>query len=737
MKQSFLLPLFLFFFISSTFANPPFLPLPNGSTAPNWTLTDENGDTHTLYDYLDQGYTVYIEFFATWCGICWNYKQAGHLENLYNQFGPNGTDQVRVFSIEGDDSTPQSALYGGSGSIGNWVAGINHPVIHAPDNAVPSAYAVVSFPTVYAICPDRKTYNIGTASLPALTDWISSCDLEAETEVSPTSCAGQSDGAIDLTIAGGLNPVSFAWSNGPTTEDVENLSEGDYFCTITEGQGHSIAVGPLTISGPQAIVAFGAPTQASCHGNDGALAVSAAGGTPPYTYDIGEGPSSDPIFTGLPAGTYSVSVTDTNGCENVVEISIPQETPPIADAGPDQVLTCDQSSVLLDGSNSSSGPEFSYLWSTPNGLIPTPDVINPEVAEPGIYILDVLNTLTGCLSSDTALVTADLTVPQIEINPPDTFNCLITQILVTALDLGPCFIYAWTTADGNIIGFNDNEILIGSPGTYTLAVTDTCTGCVASESFQVVAAPALEAEVVDLQDVLCYGENTGIAEVLATGGTEPYFFAWSTGNVEELAGDLPAGTHSVTVTDAAGCENILEVEISEPDSITVGWLGGQVASAPNVPDGVLEFEISGGIPPYELFWYHDGVPLSNFDPNAAYSGEYQVEVMDANACVSFSETFFLPFGSAVKELGGGLNGVKIYPNPAYGTLSVSWSKSLSKKGTFSLLNSVGQECFFVDVEGGATKVSLGLPPLADGIYTLWLKTQEGLFFLDMISIQNP
>ena len=86
-----------------------FAQLPNGSLAPDWTLTDLNGTTHNLYSYLDSGYTVFIDFSAVWCGPCWSYHISGALENLYIDHGPTGypnvspnnTNDVMVFFIEG------------------------------------------------------------------------------------------------------------------------------------------------------------------------------------------------------------------------------------------------------------------------------------------------------------------------------------------------------------------------------------------------------------------------------------------------------------------------------------------------------------------------------------------------------------------------------------------------------------------------------------------------------------
>ena len=94
--------------------------LPDGTISPDFTAIDLNGVEHNLYSYLDSGYQVLLDFSATWCGPCWNYHSSGVLEELYETHGPNGTNELRVFFIEGDDNTTQEDLEGtGASTTGN------------------------------------------------------------------------------------------------------------------------------------------------------------------------------------------------------------------------------------------------------------------------------------------------------------------------------------------------------------------------------------------------------------------------------------------------------------------------------------------------------------------------------------------------------------------------------------------------------------------------------------------
>lgn len=116
--------------------------------ASNFTTTTLDGQTIVLQDWLDSGYYVLLDISATWCGWCWYLHQAHVLENIYNNYGPNGTDEMRVLWVEGDASTAVSEI---SSPSRNWTAGVSYPI--ADDANVSNLFGVSSFPTVLLICP--------------------------------------------------------------------------------------------------------------------------------------------------------------------------------------------------------------------------------------------------------------------------------------------------------------------------------------------------------------------------------------------------------------------------------------------------------------------------------------------------------------------------------------------------------------------------------------------------------
>lgn len=230
--------------------------LADGSIAPNFTVTDIDGNSHTLYDYLDQGYTVILDISATWCGPCWSYHNSGALEDLYAAHGPAGaagvsgstTDDVMVLWVEGDGSTPASEIYGGGSSQGDWTLGgtVEFPLIDAA--SIASSYAIGYYPTVYTICPNRTLTESGQLSATAHYANVGSCPVATGTNnggliayngVTET-CGDPVDvvvtlqnlGSANLTAAtievfdGATSLLSYNWSGNLTTYQMEEVTVG-------------------------------------------------------------------------------------------------------------------------------------------------------------------------------------------------------------------------------------------------------------------------------------------------------------------------------------------------------------------------------------------------------------------------------------------------------------------------------------------------------------------------------
>lgn len=140
----------------------------NGSVATDFTLTDYYGASHNLYSYLNSGKTVFLEIFAAHCPSCWSYHQTHTLKDMYNSYGPGGTNEIMVLALEYDQWNDSNAFIGNGPAWvtqGNWLDGTPYPIFNVEDpyRGVFTDYNVTFYPVVYKICPDKIVERVLTS----------------------------------------------------------------------------------------------------------------------------------------------------------------------------------------------------------------------------------------------------------------------------------------------------------------------------------------------------------------------------------------------------------------------------------------------------------------------------------------------------------------------------------------------------------------------------------------------
>lgn len=532
--------------------------LADGTVAPDFTATDINGVSHNLYDLLNQGKTVYIEFSATWCGICWNYHNTHALRNMWNTYGPPGTNEAFVFFIESYSPSNTACLYGAAGcnssTKGNWVADTPYPII---DNAaIGDTYSVDGYPTVYCICPgSKKVYQTGTMSMDGLWDFKNSnCIPPLQAQVAAVQspvCPGANTGYIHLTASGGVGAYAYSWSNGATTADINDLLPGTYTCTVTDAVGTSVVLAPVVLNNPVFGVAISAQQEVSCRGgSDGIVSVGVLGGNGALSYSWSNGATS-PTLTGLTAGTYQVTVVDITGCVQSTAAVVTQPAVALSAAvssTPQTLNGIDNGTAAIAAAGGTPG--YTYLWS--NGA----NSANISGLPPGNYTVTVTDQ-RGCTAVQTTTV-----------NP---VNCLITaavtatNITCSGMQNGMASV-ALTGAPEPVSYLWSNGMTTATasglaPGIYTVVVVDG-SACSASGLATISEPPSFSNWSVQSTNPLCPTINDGSVEVNINGNTPPYQYSWSTGNTGNAAANLGPGTYTVTVTDQNGCQTSTSMVIA-------------------------------------------------------------------------------------------------------------------------------------------------------------------------------
>lgn len=333
------------------------------------------------------------------------------------------------------------------------------------------------------------------------------------------------------------------------------------------------------------------------------------------------------------SGIYILTVTDlNNGCTASSQIEINEDTTsPLANAGPDMVLTCDMTSVTLDGSNSSMGATFVYDWfDSNNNPIGLGITLNPTVSQPGIYTLVVTNIDNGCTATDQVIVTEDINVPMINVVAPTVIFCAGELATIDLANLCPDCSVEILDGMGNLIcaGMLPCEI-DPTTGPFQVIVTNLNTGCQNSDNFSISTPTPVSVGQDNITHVSCFGGNDGAIDIEVTGGDPIYTFSWSNGSTTEDQTGLAPGTYFVTITDANGCQIIEEYEVFEPLEISITDVNITNVSCDSIDNGAIEISVTGGTTPYEFAWSN---AFTAQNQSNLVVGTYVVTITDVSGC---------------------------------------------------------------------------------------------------------
>lgn len=442
------------------------------------------------------------------------------------------------------------------------------------------------------------------------------------------SCAGGSDGSIDITATGVNLPLSYTWNpGGIIAEDPTGLSAGDYILEITDALG-CINYYDTTLVDPTPINIAATSLPSNCGLCDGSISTTVTGGTGLLNVVWNTGDVTNDISS-LCSGIYEITITDANGC-------IESETIEVLNAGgliADALVTSISCAGSCDGG----------VTVTPSGGIAPYSIV-------WLHDGSTSFTLSGlCSGSYYATITDSvgcIYAIEVELPDPNPINavetisnpaCGASDGIISIASSGGVLphSYAWSTTDvtSTVSGL--------AAGIYTLTITDNA-GC--SETFTYGLSNS-DAPVMTLTstNVSCFNACDGTGDTLAVLGTNPpYAFNWfdefgvATGTVTPAITGLCEGDYLLEITDALGCVSYDGITIEQPDTILLNPLVALDPTCSGTCDGSLIANPIGGTPTYSFVW-DDPAAQTTAGAVGLCDGTYNVTITDANGC-SVSQT---------------------------------------------------------------------------------------------------
>jgi gliding motility-associated-like protein len=431
------------------------------------------------------------------------------------------------------------------------------------------------------------------------------------------TCYNAANGSIDLTVTGGTGAYLYSWSNNAQTQDVFSLQAGNYTVTVTDAN-NCIASTSITITQPNAVSVSTNAVPATCYNTSTAsITASATGGTGNYQYNWSNGVNAATL-NNIPAGNYTVSVTDANGCSAVVNASVGQASLiTIVETVTDVFCYGDNHGSITISATGGAG-NYSYLWNTGSNAA---GISNLTAATYAVTVTDT----NGCTSAKNITVTQPSAIQLTTSVTHAACNGTNTGAIDLSVIGGTgSYQYVWNT------GATTQDLTNIPAGTYDVVVTDN-NNCAATASVIINEAPALQLTLTTTH-ITCFGLNNGSITANPSGGSPlngtTYFYQWSNSETTPAISSLAANIYTVTVTDAANCSATATDTIQEPTAISISETVMN-ANCHGSSDGAISITTNGGVGPYSYKW--SNLATTPHIQNIP-AGIYSVDVKDANNC---------------------------------------------------------------------------------------------------------
>ncbi len=497
------------------------------------------------------------------------------------------------------------------------------------------------------------TDSLGCEQTCAFTILTPVCNLQAQLTATGPACAGESTGAIAISLSNGTAPYQFDW-NADSLDGNQNpsgLAAGIYQVAITDSIG-CLVTQQVALSDPAPLVLACEPNSAvsTVNGADGKARILATGGTPAYSLSI-TGPKADSLvlpFSGdttlqsLVSGTYTIQILDQNGCLSSCDFQIEEPVCLLTvSIGLARSISCYQlNDGILAAQVTNGASPLSYSWTGPSPVFDTDTL---RALQPGTYALTVTDAI-GCRDSANFL----LVQPE-----PLAVSCTVLSDAMTVGGSEGRVRIAFSGGTGSIATdwggpqpgiierSGPDSLIIGGlqAGSYSLVFSDS-NNCRETCGFTILDPVCGFRIAAQTREPSCFGGNDGQIAVLPSGGAGPYSYSWANGiQAADTLGMIPAGVYSVTATDGIGCKDSIRITLSQPVQLDVSCTPAKAVGRIGGADGEALITPGGGTAPYRVVV--SGPTNNTFNlPSSSIlrltglsAGTYTVEVTDGNGCL--------------------------------------------------------------------------------------------------------